>query len=135
MKLLKPYYEPLLLIIIIITFLLFRKELLGANIYVILGSIVAFYFIPIKIIALIINPDRKQQGLTVLSSLIIAITIGASFIAVNDKNFTGLQTVTYVLAVINVIFMIYAFFKDLERKAFLLHLIIVGFISVMLDFI
>lgn len=135
MKILKRYYEPLLLIIVIIAFFLFRKELLGVNTYVILGSIIAFYFIPVKIIALIINPDSKQQGLTVLSSLIIAITIGASFIAVNDKNFIGLQTATYILAVINVIFMIYAFFKDQERKAFLLHLIIIGFISVMLDFI
>ncbi|KAF2515779.1 hypothetical protein E0W68_12555 [Flavobacterium salilacus subsp. salilacus] len=133
MNTIKRYYEVFLLIIVTLAFFLFRKEALGVNTYMIVGGIIGLYFTPVKIIATVISIETKQTGVNIMSSLIIAAIIGTSLIAVNNKHFPGLSTVAYALAVINIVFMIYTFFKDQERKLFLLHFVMVMLISVLLE--
>ncbi|NDI99495.1 hypothetical protein GWA97_10460 [Flavobacterium sp. LaA7.5] len=133
MNTIKRYYEAFLLIIVTLAFFLFRKEALGVNTYMIVGGIIGLYFTPVKIIATVISIETKQTGVNIMSSLIIAAIIGTSLIAVNNKHFPALSTVAYALAVINIVFMIYTFFKDQERKLFLLHFVMVMLISVLLE--
>ena len=135
MDTIKRQYEVILLIIVLLSFYLFRKEIFGIDTYLVIGGIVALYFVPVKLIVSISSIETKQTGLQVISSLIIAAIVGASLIAINNKHFPGLEYSTYALAGINAIFTIYALIKDQERKAFLLHIISMIIISVVIDFI
>ncbi|WP_297334161.1 hypothetical protein [Flavobacterium sp.] len=131
----KKYYEAFMLLAVLVAFLLFRKEVFEASVYLIGAAAIALYFVPVRLIAAITRIDTKQTGVQVTSSFIIACIIGASLVAVSDKNFPGLNTIVYGLAIINIFFMIYSFFKDQERKAFLLHFIMIILISWLLNFI
>ncbi len=135
MKTIKRHYEALLIVIIFLSFFLFRKEAFGVNTYMVIGSVIGLYFVPVKMIASIVSIETKQTGMQVMSSLIIVAIIGASLIAVNNKHFSGISTIVYTLAGINAFFIIYVLFKDQERKAFLLHLAAMVFISTLIDFI
>jgi ABC-type uncharacterized transport system permease subunit len=131
----KKYYEAFMLLVVLLAFLLFRKEVFEAYVYLIAAAAIALYFVPVRIIAAITSINTKQTGVQVTSSFIIAGIIAVSLIAVSDKNFQGLSGILYTLAVINIFFMIYTFFKDQERKAFLLHFIMIILISWLLNFI
>ena len=135
MKTIKQHYEALLIIITFLSFFLFRKEAFGPNTYMIIGGIIGLYFVPVKMIASIVSIETKQKGMQVMSSLIIVAIIGTSLIAVNNKHVPGLEYSTYTLAGINAFFIMYVLFKDQERKAFLLHLAAMLFISALIDFI
>ncbi|MBE98554.1 hypothetical protein [Flavobacterium coralii] len=131
----KKYYEAFMLLVVLIAFLLFRKEVFEPYVYLIAAAAIALYFVPVRLVAAIASIDTKQTGVQVTSSFIIAGIIAASLVAVSDKNFPGLSTILYGLAIINIFFMIYSFFKDQERKAFLLHFIMIILISWLLNFI
>lgn len=135
MKIIKKYYEYLLLAAVILIFFLYRREIINNDVYAILSGAIALYFVPIKLIKSVTNINTKQTGLQVVSSIIIASFIGITLILVYDKHFYGLKYIVYGLAVINFVFMIYSFFKDLERRTFALHFIIAIFASIIIDFI
>ncbi|AXG74110.1 hypothetical protein DVK85_07590 [Flavobacterium arcticum] len=135
MKTIKKYYEVFALMITLLSFFLFRQEVFSVNTYLIIGGIVALYFVPVKMIAAIVSLETKQTGLKVTSSIIITAIIAASLIAVNNKHFSGISTIVYTLAGINIIFMIYAFLKDQERKLFLLHMVMILLTSRLVAFL
>lgn len=132
-KTVKRYYEIVLLVTIILSFFLFRREVFTAYVYLAIGSIIAVYFLPIRIIRAVSNINTKQTGLQVMSSLIIGLLIAASLIAVFNKHFPGLLYTIYALTLINAFFILYSLFKDQERRAFLLHLLMLLFSSSLID--
>ena len=131
----KKYYEAFLLLIVVLAFFLFRRNVFAVNVYLTAAAVIALYFVPVRIIASFTNIDTVQTGVKVTSSIIIAAIIGTSLLAVADKHFPGLIEIAYLLSGINIIFMIYSFFKDQERKAFLLHLIMLMLLSAVTGFI
>lgn len=131
----KKYYEASLLLIVLLVFILFRNEVFDSNTYLIAATAIALYFVPLRIAFNIFNSEIEHVGVQVMSSIIIAVIIGVSLLAVNDKNFSGLSTILYGLAIINVGFMIYSFFKDQQRKPFLLHFIMILLISALINFV
>lgn len=131
----KKYYEAFMLIALLLCFVLFRNEILNSNTYLIAGAAIALYFVPLRVAFNLFNSEIEHKGVQILSSIIIAVIIGVSLLAVNDKNFSGLSNIIYGLAFINITFMIYVFFKDQQRKLFLLHLIMILHISALLNFV
>ncbi|GGB85490.1 hypothetical protein GCM10007424_26930 [Flavobacterium suaedae] len=134
-RVIKKYYEAFLLVIVLLCFVLFRNEVFDSNTYLIAAAAIALYFVPLRIAFNIFNSEIEHRGVQVISSIIIAAIIGVSLLAVNDKNYSGLSTMLYGLAIINVGFMIYALIKDEQRNPFLLHLIMILLISALLNFV
>ena len=134
-RVIKKYYEAFLLVIVLLCFVLFRNEVFDSNTYLIAATAIALYFVPLRIAFNIFNSEIEHRGVQVISSIIIAAIIGVSLLAVNDKNYSGLSTMLYGLAIINVGFMIYALIKDEQRNPFLLHLIMILLISALLNFV
>lgn len=131
----KKYYEEFLLVIVLLCFVLFKNEVFSSNTYLVAAAAIALYFVPLRVAFNIFNSEIEHVGVQVVSSIIIATIIGASLLAVNDKNFNGLSAILYGLAIINVGFMIYALIKDEQRNPFLLHLIMILLISAVLNFV
>lgn len=131
-RLLKHAYEPLIILVLYLLFYLTVKGHLIHTVYYVAATLGALYFVPLKAYNRVYN-DSPHKKLYVISAVLVFIIIVLSAVRIYTGRNADLKTVARVLFYLNIVVMLYSFFKAVEGRDYVVHFALLFLTNEMID--
>ena len=127
------YGEGIAVLLLYLAFYLARKGYVPDVVYISLAATGMLWFVPVKIYLRIVNTESTHKVLYAVSSVIMAGLIALSVAGLYLDHTELLRNAARVLFYLNIVLMLYGFFKAVEGQDYIGQLAMVFFGNAIID--